>query len=222
MLYPLEDKNHKLLLDYVVSHERLFQCVYIQHDHDIWYEDDEEVINGTYKAGDPKKSHVHLLIHAKRRWTLGAFLKFFDCWISYAKVCYSLESTISYFLHDTPKSCHKYQYDASLLRGDVSLISKVFGQNPYFVQLGEFAEQCRQGANISDIIIDSISIDDNSKRNVAFETFNKYSHVICCMSNQEKNDIKERSRRNSDVSHMENDFDTEFYPQMKVGDFIES
>lgn len=222
IIYPNEDRRHRLLLEYVINHDRLFKCVYIEHDSDVWCEDDEEVIDGKYNVGDPKKLHTHLLVHCQRRWTPNAFLKFFDCWIDYVKPCYNMESAIAYFCHQTPHSFNKHQYDPSSLKGDRQLISKVFGQNPYFVQLGEFAEQCRQGANISDIIIDSISIDDNSKRNVAFETFNKYSHVICCMSNQEKNDIKERFRSSRDGSYIGNDFDTEIYPQMKVGDFIES
>lgn len=209
ILYPNEDSNHRKLLDYVSSHDRLFKSVWIEHDKDV------------LEDGSIKKHHVHLLVHTSRRWTVSSLIEFFGGWIDFIQPIYSPDSYIAYMCHDTPNSCHKTPYSPDLLHGDKKLISKVFGQNPYFVQLGEFAEQCRQGANISDIIIDSISIHDNSKRSVAFETFNKYSHVICCMSNQEKNDIKERNRKNADAIN-NNDFDTEFYPQMKVGDFIES
>lgn len=209
VLYPDEDIKHERVFRYIVNHERLFNPVWIVHDKD--FQDD----------GSPKKSHVHMFCHMPKQTTISGFLKCLSNYIDYAEPVHNDFSYLMYMIHDTlsADSDGKHLYDLSELHGNPKLISKVFGQNPYFVQLGEFAEACRQGANISDIIIDSISIDDVNKRKIAMESFDKYSHVICCMSNQEKNDIKVRncSSERSDI-----DYDTKLYYQLKVGENIES
>lgn len=212
VLYPLEDEKHERVFRYIINHERLYSPVWITHDKDI----DED--------GNPKKSHVHMLCRMPTRTSLSGFLKSLSNYISFAEPVHNLYSYLLYMVHDTLEADAdgKHSYPIDCLHGDSKLISKVFGQNPYFVQLGEFAERCREGANISDIIIDTVAINDKSQRDIAYETFTKFSHVICCMSNQEKNDIKERNRRNADAIEGRNYFDTQFeeYPQIKVLDEV--
>lgn len=195
-----EDSKHMKVLDMIKRFPKVYQAVWILHDRDIL--DD----------GSLKKPHYHVLCHTKTMYSVSAFLKQFLGYLDYVEPIHVKESYLMYMCHQTLQSLDKTPYNPDELQGDAKIINSVYEQNTHFVQLGEFAEMCQNGFKISNIILDTLSIDDNNKRKVAIDTFKEYSHLIACMSNQELNDLA-RKRGNSRTSS-----DVEYYPQVSITD----
>lgn len=190
MLYPDFDENHRKFIKYVENHPSVYQCAYIRHDKDVWGEKDAEVLEGAHKAGEPKKAHTHFLLHCKNRTTKDSITKFFEGWVAHFEECASVEGTLLYFVHDTPNSCHKAQYDPSEIRGEPELISKAFDKTRILSNLQYFAEASKNNMRLADILADIASHDDATAQ-VLLKTLTKYSHLIVSMNNQELNYARE-------------------------------
>lgn len=191
ILYP-EDPKHVALLEYIKQYEHIWQFAYILHDRDIWDEDDEEVQEGKYVAGDPKKPHWHVLIHRKERSTASAQSNFFCVTV---KPCSSVEGSLMYFVHKTAKSVNKAQYDWEDLKGSKKLLDKVLIQKSHFVQLRYFVSLAQKGYSLSDMVsfVERSGMSSQQK-NEFLEFFLSHGYLLGLMSNQELARDKERMR----------------------------
>lgn len=176
VIYPDEDKNHKKFFDYIKLRESQgrYEYFYIVHDKDV----DPD-------TGELKKSHVHMLIHQKEFQPLTSFLNYFKYWIDYAEGVSSVSSCLSYFLHDTPDCIEhgKTPYSLEDLKGTHKFISKYISQKDNFVQFREFANMCKDGYMLSDIIT---RICDESNEQM-YHFFRDNQFIIVSMNNQELN-----------------------------------
>ena len=84
VLYPQEDSEHKLLLDFITSH---YPFAYINHPHEF--------------DSDPKE-HIHIIFKLGHQSTVNGVNKFFGS--DYVKPVENLQSAMQYLVHDTP-SC---------------------------------------------------------------------------------------------------------------------
>lgn len=82
VLYPQEDIEHKLLLDFITTH---YPYAYIKHPHE--YE------------SDPKE-HIHIIFKLGQQSTVNGVNKFFGS--DYVKLVENLQGAMQYLVHDTP------------------------------------------------------------------------------------------------------------------------
>lgn len=165
MLYP-EDPKHVSLLEYIKEYEHIWQFVYILHDRDVWTDDDDEVKNGEHVVGEAKKPHWHVLIHRKDQSSAGAQSKFFGV---HVEKCSNVEGSLMYFVHKTPASIHKAQYDWDDLKGSKKLLDKVLIQKSHFVQLRYFLDLSRKGIPFAEMVM---RVEDD--HNLSVEEKNEY------------------------------------------------
>lgn len=201
VLYP-EDSNHVSLLEYIKQYEHIWQFAYILHDRDIWHEEDVQEWIEEHKdepgagevpqVGAPKKPHWHVLIHRKDQSTAKAQSKFFGV---HVKKCSNAEGSLMYFVHKTPASMHKAQYDWDELKGSKKLLDKVLIQKSHFVQLRFFVALARQGCTLSDMVTivekTDLSVQD---KNAYLEFLMGNAHLLGVMSNQELTRDREKMR----------------------------
>ena len=116
--------EHMEMLKYLTTRPR-YECVWIKHDRDVWTADDEEVINGSYNAGEPKKTHYHIMWKLRDSTTAQAQQKFFGTWVNHVELISSATSYVAYMLHDTPDSMHKTPYEMYEMQGSERLIKGV-------------------------------------------------------------------------------------------------
>lgn len=174
ILYPDEDERHRKFLAYVSNQPR-FQVCFIFHD------PEEET----------KKRHCHCLVVLKNAMLLDSFIKFFDCWISYAELINDRESYIAYMLHDTPHSiaAGKKPYSLSDLQGDERLWRN-FRQNKNFVLFGEVFQYYRKGDTMLTLLekMQNECLPAEFERLFDFVTANSF--LLISIFNQEINKIR--------------------------------
>lgn len=191
MLYP-DCAEHMNMLNYLEQHSYLFQIVYILHDRDVWDEEGIEELRkkkavGEYddyipNVGDLKKPHYHVLIHKKNPQSLKSFKEFFHIWIQKVLVCSSMESSILYFLHETPDSMSKPHYSVDELKGDKRMIKSVV-QNSHFVQLGELLDLFEKYDGRMLSVLRNIQETDDI---TYLDTLKQYQSLLNTVSNQEQ------------------------------------
>ena len=194
ILYPDFDENHRRFIKYIKDHSYQYQYAMIRHERDYWTEDDEEVIAGEHYAGEPKKWHVHFIFKQKERQTVESVKKYFAGWVTHIEKINSVRGSLNYFIHDTPESSHKAQYLPTEIEGTPKLLAEAFDKAEVLYNLGKLAQMCRDGAKISDIIIEISNITDTSEQEMLFNTFQKWQHVIVAMSQQERIELGRKER----------------------------
>ena len=88
VLYPHEDKEHKLLFDFIISH---YLYAYIKHPHEF--------------DTDPKE-HIHIIFKLGQQSTVNGVNKFFGS--DYVKLVENMQSAMQYLVHDTPSCIREF------------------------------------------------------------------------------------------------------------------
>lgn len=182
VLYPDEDERHKKFLSYV-THQPRFSVCYIFHDSD----------------DETSKRHCHCLISVRNQMKLSQFIKFFDCWISYAIQVQDRDSYLSYMLHDTPHSIEagKRPYSINDFQGDEKLWRNL-RQNSNFVQFGEVMLYYKRGDTMLTFLerMQNESLPSDFER--LFDFIKANSFFVVSIFNQEINKLKYERSVNED------------------------
>lgn len=193
MLYPDFDENHRKFIKYVKAHEAVYEYAYIRHDKDVYTEEVPEEDGTVHAVGEPKKAHVHFLLWCKQRKRLQTVEKFFEGWVKHFEMCGDVQSTLLYFVHDTPASMHKHQYDPSEIEGTPKLIAKAFDKTRILYNLKYFSEASKKNMRLTNII-DDIGTWDEATQEQLLNTLTRHTHLIVAMNNQEINYTRELAR----------------------------
>lgn len=142
VLYPQEDSDHKLLLDFITSH---YPYAYIKHPHE--YE------------SDPKE-HIHIIFKLGQQSTVNGVNKFFGS--DYVKPVENLQSAMQYLVHDTP-SCirevlqgntEKRQFPVANIVTNSPKWLSLISQNSNYVQLKKLMDSVNNGFSLWEAIQD--------------------------------------------------------------------
>lgn len=192
MLYP-DCEHHLGLLRMFERRPQLYHPVYILHDKDVYMQDDYDKWKNdpkhpehleqepNWKLGEPKKPHYHVMIKWRLQRDASSMASFLG--LDYVEGVTDWCSMLSYFIHDTHDSWHKFQYPLEAVHGDSKIIAYLSTQNPHFVQLAQYANMARMGMSLPDMV-DHVLESPDSK--IMIEAFDKYNHFIVAM----RNDLK--------------------------------
>lgn len=142
VLYPQEDSEHQLLLDFITSH---YQYAYIKHPHEF--------------DTDPKE-HIHIIFKLGQQSTVNGVNKFFGS--DYVKVVENLQSAMQYLVHDTP-SCirevlqgntEKRQFPVANIVTNSPKWLSLISQNSHYVQLEKLMDSVNNGFSLWEAIQD--------------------------------------------------------------------
>lgn len=142
VLYPQEDSEHKLLLDYITSH---YPFAYIKHPHEF--------------ETDPKE-HIHIIFKLGHQSTVNGVNKFFGS--DYVKIVENLQSAMQYLVHDTPSCVREFLQGNTekrkFLVSDIVTNSpkwlSLISQNSNYVQLEKLMEAVNYGLSLWEAIHD--------------------------------------------------------------------
>lgn len=193
MLYPDFDENHRRFIKYVKAHEAVYEYAYIRHDKDVYDKEVTDEDGTVHPAGEPKKAHVHFLLWCKQRKRVQTLEKFFEGWVKHFEICNDVQSTLLYFVHDTPASMHKHQYDPSEIEGTARLIAKAFDKARILYNLKYFADASKKNMRLTNII-DDIATCDEATQEQLLNTLTRHTHLVVAMNNQEINYTRELAR----------------------------
>lgn len=193
MLYPDFDENHRNFIKYVKSHETVYDYAYIRHDKDLYDKEVTDEDGIVHPAGEPKKAHTHFLLWCRQRKRVQTLEKFFEGWVKHFEVCNDVQSTLLYFVHDTPASMHKHQYDPSEIVGTAKLIAKAFDKTRILYNLKYFADASKKNMRLTNII-DDIATCDEATQEQLLNTLTRHTHLIVAMNNQEINYTRELAK----------------------------
>lgn len=88
VLYPQENTDHAMLLEYIKSH---YKSAMITHPHEF---------------DDDPKTHTHVVFQLAKRSTVNGVNRFFG--IDYCEAVENIQSMMQYLVHDTPSCIREY------------------------------------------------------------------------------------------------------------------
>lgn len=182
VFYP-EDERHMRILHMLERYPLMYRLCYILHCNDCYSQKDIDkwlLKHDTcdFKVGDTKKPHIHCLIKLKTSMTISAMSKTVGG--LHVEVCHDVSNSLRYFLHDTPESWDKFQYDSSKLCGDSKLIGLCAQRNSYYIQLQRLCElfDCEHGLKT---VINFVA------ENPAYQdTFERFQYLIVACNTDER------------------------------------
>lgn len=142
VLYPEDDRRHKLVFDYILTNKVLYpEVLYIKHDRDYQFDESfpdvyGDEANAKLLPRHQKKPHVHMFIELHMPATAKGFLNRFRFngvpMIEYVQLLNDPVAYIQYMLHIDFASCcdaNKAQYDQAELLGSEKWRSRAFEVN---------------------------------------------------------------------------------------------
>lgn len=108
VLYPNENEKDLKTLEYIKNN---FEYAYIEHNEDVWEEENEE-----HKIGDKKKNHTHVLINLKNARSIKSMLEELE--VSHIESC-NFYAYTRYLIHLGYPS--KYQYSRQDIKTNIPL-----------------------------------------------------------------------------------------------------
>lgn len=142
VLYPQEDIEHKLLLDFITTH---YSYAFIKHPHEY--------------DSDPKE-HIHIIFKLGQQSTVNGVNKFFGS--DYVKIVENLQSAMQYLVHDTP-SCirevlqgntEKRQFPVANIVTNSPKWLSLISQNSNYAQLEKLMDAVNYGFSLWEAIQD--------------------------------------------------------------------
>lgn len=187
--------EHMQMKKYITDRE-YYQYVMIKHDRDYWTEEDEEVKNGKYSAGDKKKSHYHLVYKVNTPQTIKSQINYFKPFVKMIIGVNSLDSYIRYMIHDTPESLNKAKYSYNELEGSYSMINKALcnsskntSNNLAFIS----DVLSSNGGDLKQVIKEIYTYSDY-KADELLETLARFQGLICQISRSEEKKSERESQ----------------------------
>lgn len=110
VLYP-EDPTHAECMDALAKGGYTYAA--IKHDHDLW----EEGENENHKAGEPKKTHWHVVLRFPNARWIDSVAEELGIKPNYIEECRNRDAALLYLVHDGFPN--KYQYDVADVVGSL-------------------------------------------------------------------------------------------------------
>lgn len=131
------------VLTYLLT-DRMYQCIYIAHNHDVYdiesEEDRKKFIDGIYtrkngdgsesqfRFGDKKPLHYHLLTFCPKKIAETTMQKRFGNYLIFQGV-HDVFQNVRYLTHETFESRTKWRYMRSEVQGDLELYAHYIAEN---------------------------------------------------------------------------------------------